>query len=179
VRERSRSDPRIARKLAELAREVREDPFPLSRIEDVALTAKFRLEDFRNSLDPEELISSPTSNDPLTAVYIINQFVTEDISPFVHRLLLRTERLVQMVEGLPFGYGASGDEDEEEEDGVLFIVEDIQDDFTFIVESPEEMQEVWDTASPRIRDGMRHYAKFSKGQVIDRFLGFIEEYVPE
>ena len=178
TKERTRTDPDVAKKLAELAEDVKTDPFPLPRIEDIALTAKSRLNSLKDSLSQEDLDSLHSTDDPLLGMLYNDRFVREHVSPLMLRLLQRTDGIVTFTQDVFFGYASTVENDEDTDPEVRLVVDDAGLDYKRVIGDSADMQEAWDTSHPTIREAMRFFGSSSKEQIIDSFSSYIEEYVP-
>lgn len=167
------SDPEVARRAEAFRQELDTDPFPLPRIEGIALTAQSRLDTLMRGMTQEELDEVPDEGDVLTALSAQDTFVMQRIIPNVSKLLERTKALVPMSEGGICGYVYVFDN--ESRQIVLAIEDRVRDDF-FSLDTPLDMQEGWDMGSIRARNDIRAFVGLNKGEIIDRFLDFIQEY---
>ncbi len=177
--DRSRSDENIAQKLAQLREQTKTDPFPLPRIEDIAAGAMERLQGLRERLSAEELGRKPTTADPLTAANENDKFVVSDVGPLVIRLLDRTGMIVQVDQSTTyrFGYAATTDSNDENKK-LRLVAEDVVHDYSYIVESPADLQIMWDTAPFYLRESIRKFGTMTRSEILDAFTTHVQEYLP-
>lgn len=173
--DKSRTDPDIARRIEQLRREAKKDPFTLPRIEGVAVNTLNRLHRLAESMTPDELAEVPKTQDTLEGINDNDIFVRTRIIPLVSKLLERTQRMVPIADVGCVGYAYVSVEDEEFR--ASLVIEDENADFFSTLDTPLDMQESWDMAPTRDRDGLRAFAGSSKQDLIDRFMDFTQEYL--
>lgn len=173
--DKSRTDPEVIRRLAEFRHEANKNPFPLPRIEGVALAAQSRLDNLIRSMSQEELDQIPDEEDVLAGINENDIFVRTKIIPLISKLLERTQRLVPLTDISSLGYACVSEKDSDFT--ISLAIEDVDADFFSTLDTPLDMQESWDMAPQRARDGLRAFAGYSRGEVIDRFVNFTQEYI--
>ncbi len=183
IRDRTKTDPDIANKFAWLKQEAEIGELIIKpRIEDAALTALEDLNTLLTSMTDKELDEDP-GEDILKNLYHNDVFVTERImSPTLFELIERTEQTVFLTEREILGYayieiGVSEEDDDESDDpGVGLVVDDAANDIWLPIETPGELQSMWDTSPRYVRQDMQIFAGMTKREIVDRFFDFVFEY---
>ena len=194
--DRSRSDPDIAKKFKKLEQRQAQEVhiFPKLRIEAIALNAHTRLDSLVSSLGKEEIETPGNEEDVLMGVYLNDNFVRTKILPVVENLMRRTGQTAYLTDMEVLGYAyyriedfnfeidddqdtiiVSDKEEDDDKAGMGLVVENDMIGFKPI-ENAEEIQTTWDESGLEIRDDMKAFASYSKGEIIDRFYEFVQAY---
>jgi hypothetical protein len=179
--DRSKLDPEVAPKLVDLKKKHEvEILFQVPRIEDVALKTIEDLDELEKSLPEDELDEVCKGEDVLVNIYNTDQFVGKNIIPLVFELMERTNQTIFMTDSQVVGYSfILLDEEYDnngEEQGVSFVIDDKPNDIFMTLDEPEDMQEAWDTCPKKVRSDLQAFAGISKREIISRFYDFVFEY---
>lgn len=177
---RSKLDPDLAVRFEVLKRNhLNEELFIQPRIEELALGMIRDLDLLETSMSAAELDRPGPGEDILVDAYENDQFVTNQIVPLVRELIERTTQTVYLTDNEIVGYSIILPEDDSSDDdefGVSLAVDDGVNDIFLPLESPESLQEAWDSTPKHVRADLQAYAGLTKREILTRFYDYVFYY---
>jgi|WetSurMetagenome_2_1015567.scaffolds.fasta_scaffold594835_1 hypothetical protein len=178
IPDRSKLDPDLTPKFAKMGRKYQPETFfKHPRIEVVAAGVIEDLNALKASMSDEELDEAPLSEDILVNIYNNNDFILKEVVPVAFAMLERTNQTAFMTDDQISGYCfiCSG-EDNDLEPTVYFVADDTPEGEFGVLNSPEEIQEAWDSSPKHIRIDLQVFADLTKREMIEKFIEFAADY---
>ena len=165
--------------------------FNTPRVEQIASASLSNLDTLLESMTNLELDEPHKESDILLNIYNADKFIFEYVLDEVYNLMQHTQQPVYMTDAETIGYSfcqsipGKDDLDEDDEDAdskeddsdVYFIIEDKQGSVRCKLETPHEIQDAWDSAPRNIRNDLREFSKYTKRDIISRFISYVKEYI--